>query len=716
MHKTILFLFLILNCTLHSVETRDANYQTNTNRLDIPPRSSDAPGGSEFMESIKDMSFAEREEAILEQLLAGNIPSFTRDLVELEAVFNDADGNPHTIKYWVMPDYLSIGSDSNYCRVPMGPLTSQQAANAFGATMPTRKLVDHIYQNAEIKLQPVTYAPVGNQNEKVEKFIEHNTAIQEQFESAGGVEGDLVGGTKKDVVISNKIVDPSRPGHVVIYGWHQLNGQPIQPLTNIHSNTYVDYSHGIRLLDSDIVIDGDTTKVQNVLKDELLYKILSDEFGPMYYPTYIYEIKTPEKPKSFGVISEKEGAVKVVVSPDSVVEYYKLYLSEDGLNFGSPVDFTGNEFTYQGLPADSAVFVRLSAHNSFGSSGYSEVLTVLPKSTPRKEMLIVNGFDRTSEGNTFNFTRQHANAIVRTNTGFVSATNDAVENGLFQLSRYPVVDYILGEESTADETFSDSEQSIMTDYLENGGSLFISGSEIAWDLDYKGTSTDNVFFHNYLKAEYSADAPGGVSGTYYSASGVSGGIFETLNDFYFDDGTHGTYDVEYADALIPKGGADEILHYPEVSEHNIAGVSYEGEFGSSDSTGRLVYLGFPFETIRPAPVRYQMMDLILIFLYNDVTSVEPGNARTPKQFSLYQNYPNPFNPSTTIRFDLPEETGVKLEVFNVLGEKVGTLVNGTLNAGIHRVKFDGSKLSSGTYIYRMRAAEYQQMRKLLLLK
>ncbi len=177
--------------------------------LNIPPRPAGAMEGSEFMESVTNLGFDDREDAILEQLLAGNIPDFTRNLIELEADFTDANGISHHVKYWIMPDYLTIGSDSDYCRIPMGPIIAQQAADAFGACMPTRKLVDNIYSNAEIKLAPVTYVPVGNQNTLVPKFIEHNTAIQQQFINAGGVEGQLIGGTKKDVVLSNKIIDPS---------------------------------------------------------------------------------------------------------------------------------------------------------------------------------------------------------------------------------------------------------------------------------------------------------------------------------------------------------------------------------------------------------------------------------------------------------------------------------------------------------------------------
>ena len=92
----------------------------------------------------------------------------------------------------------------------------------------------------------------------------------------------------------------------------------------------------------------------------------------------------------------------------------------------------------------------------------------------------------------------------------------------------------------------------------------------------------------------------------------------------------------------------------------------------------------------------------------------------PKQYALYQNYPNPFNPTTNIKFDLPEASKVVLNVYNILGEKVATLLNQTVEAGFHQVPFNGSNLSSSTYIYRIEAQSsgqsFVQTKKMLLLK
>ena len=88
----------------------------------------------------------------------------------------------------------------------------------------------------------------------------------------------------------------------------------------------------------------------------------------------------------------------------------------------------------------------------------------------------------------------------------------------------------------------------------------------------------------------------------------------------------------------------------------------------------------------------------------------------PTQITLHQNYPNPFNPTTVISYELPQVADVQLQVFDMLGRQVATLVDGTVQAGTHQVTFDASNLSSGVYIYRLHTAEYILTRKLTVLK
>lgn len=99
-----------------------------------------------------------------------------------------------------------------------------------------------------------------------------------------------------------------------------------------------------------------------------------------------------------------------------------------------------------------------------------------------------------------------------------------------------------------------------------------------------------------------------------------------------------------------------------------------------------------------------------------ITSVHSEENSIPQQITLYQNYPNPFNPSTTISYSLPQHTFVTLKIYNNLGQELETLVNEEKSAGIYSVLFDGSRVSSGIYFYRLQTENFSQTRKFILLK
>jgi hypothetical protein len=88
----------------------------------------------------------------------------------------------------------------------------------------------------------------------------------------------------------------------------------------------------------------------------------------------------------------------------------------------------------------------------------------------------------------------------------------------------------------------------------------------------------------------------------------------------------------------------------------------------------------------------------------------------PVAYELAQNYPNPFNPSTTITYELPRSSMVKLTVYDLLGREVSVLVSERRDAGVHEVKFDGSNLASGVYLYRLTAGSFVETRKLVLVR
>jgi hypothetical protein len=99
-----------------------------------------------------------------------------------------------------------------------------------------------------------------------------------------------------------------------------------------------------------------------------------------------------------------------------------------------------------------------------------------------------------------------------------------------------------------------------------------------------------------------------------------------------------------------------------------------------------------------------------------VLGVEENGHVSPMAFTLHQNYPNPFNPSTDIRFDLPQTSRVTLDIYDVMGQKVASLVHQNMEAGSHQVTFNGSGLASGVYFYRISAGSFTDMKKMVLMK
>lgn len=257
-------------------------------QLKISNRNKYSKSGSEFSKSIQDstLSLDLREEIIFNEVRAGNIPDFYRKLVEIRdtVLINNRD---HTIKYYVIPDFLSIGSNEDYFYCPMRPQLAQKIADFLKCSLPTRKISDRIYKNAEVKMIPDPIPP-SKAMITIPVFEKHSLMVQEQRKKTLNEfpQGSLTAGNKKDVVISNKIVNDKGLLRVVIYGWHKPDGKAIQPLYNGHSTIHVDYSHGIRLVQNKVWVDGKKTSVQKILKSEILYPLFSDEgvIARSYYP------------------------------------------------------------------------------------------------------------------------------------------------------------------------------------------------------------------------------------------------------------------------------------------------------------------------------------------------------------------------------------------------------------------------------------------------
>jgi hypothetical protein len=249
----------------------------------LPARASSAISGSELVRRIDAMPFAEREAEIRAQFAQGNVPGFWRKFVDVR-VTRMIDGRDHTVVYRVAPDYLVIGSDDDYFLAPVSPGTAQAIADSVDCTLPTRRMVDDIYAAAAVKLTPSPLAP-GPAMTTVAVFGRHNQIVRQQrvLVLAQHPAGALVAGHRKDIVLTPQLADA--PGKVAIYGWHRTGGKAIQPLYLGHTTAWLDYSHGARLVQRVLRVDGKEMTIDAVLADPFLAALLSDE-GPFPLPRY----------------------------------------------------------------------------------------------------------------------------------------------------------------------------------------------------------------------------------------------------------------------------------------------------------------------------------------------------------------------------------------------------------------------------------------------
>ena len=243
----------------------------------IPARAGQYLTGSQFVQYISKMNSQEREQAIGDEILKGNLPEFLRKLVPVELHCELPSGKRITATIFVAPDYLAIGSDADFVRIPMNLHTAEAIAERFGFILPTRKMVDAIYlQSRHLAPQPL---PAGPQMTSTAYYWTHNQMIEDQAHALGVRLGELVSGDKKDVVTTNRLT--VNVGRIAIYGWHRGPGQPIQPLSTVHGANYADYSHGIRLISETALVDGKLRSIHDILQDSSIAKVLSDE-GPIH--------------------------------------------------------------------------------------------------------------------------------------------------------------------------------------------------------------------------------------------------------------------------------------------------------------------------------------------------------------------------------------------------------------------------------------------------
>jgi len=255
--------------------------------LNIPERPENATEGSEFVAQVTGLSITDRETAVTREILSGNVPSFSRKFRSLK-ISQTVYAKNYELIYFTACDYMAIGSDQDYLYIPMTPSTAQFLADKLNCSLPTKKIVDYIFENSEIKLPPQPIPP-SDEMTTIQVFRQHTDSIKQQISQLGldRSANSILAGHKKDIIISNKVYSPDRNyKRVVIYGWHLSENNPIQPVYNGHIAMYADYSHGVRLISKLAFINGDSIYIDEILKDSNISMLLSNEgvISKPYYP------------------------------------------------------------------------------------------------------------------------------------------------------------------------------------------------------------------------------------------------------------------------------------------------------------------------------------------------------------------------------------------------------------------------------------------------
>ncbi len=322
---------------------------------------------------------------------------------------------------------------------------------------------------------------------------------------------------------------------------------------------------------------------------------------------------------------------------------YRVYTSTDGFGWGNAISTTNTSLALAGLAPGQLIYVRVTGVNAGGESFPTPVLAARVAANGMAPALIVYGFDRIDrlglirqndppEGfsrrmfldrvNRYDYIIQHATGIT---LAFDSGVHASATGGDVGLGNYTLVDWIGGEEQSPDVALNAIDQALLQSFLNGGGALLISGAEIGYDLVINGAGP--AFYGDALRASFVADDAGT-----YNVTAVSGGIFDGLGPFSFDDGTHGTYDVDFPDVFTPHSGAVGAVLY---NGGSTAALSY-----ASGPCVRLIYVGFPLETIYPQSTRDAVMSRAMAFLDACVPPPGPDTAiASPADGAAYNVLP-----------------------------------------------------------------------------
>lgn len=420
----------------------------------------------------------------------------------------------------------------------------------------------------------------------------------------------------------------------------------------------------------------------------------------------------PEAPilssvKGKKIVSSSELTINWTYQYTQQLKGFRAFISKDSLNFPRLPHLDENYLTkdslsttVSNLDSNSIYYIKVYAVDTLGSVSISS--DIYAASTGSKNRyLVVDGFDRTSGSYAqafHNFAGFFGDGVFKAGRDVDACSNEALIANLISFADYSGVIWFLGDESTANKTFNASEQLLVQTYLQNGGKLFLTGSEVAFEL----RTTAPTFLTNYLKANYESDNSGSLF--IYS----SGNIFRT---FPGDIELGVQYPEDWPDGITPFGGSTTCLNY---RNGKIGGVYFKGIYSGGTNEAKMIYLSFALETTNNLTAKNNLLMDALNF-FEGTTDVF-GEEFKPSEFTVEQNYPNPFNATTKIDFFAPEKDFAKIQIFNILGQLILSEEKELIISGRNFFSLNGSEFSSGTYFYNISIGNKSITKKFSLIK
>jgi hypothetical protein len=416
---------------------------------------------------------------------------------------------------------------------------------------------------------------------------------------------------------------------------------------------------------------------------------------------------TVSAPTLFSVINPGNGAViqaswKTNTEP-SLLGYRLYYATDDTMTqWALAADETSlsanttsislNQSQFKVVPTGNVHHFRLTAvvpngANPVVESGASDVYSRSANTTGTK-VLIVDAFDRASGSYTSNAHSFAASYFMglrdKAQLQISTAANEKIEDDTVNLNDYQLVVWFVGDDSGVDLAFSTSEKNKIKNYLEAGGKMLISGSEIAYNVGNSSRAQyDLNFMNNYLKANYVDDG----DETYTPATGIANSDFAGISIPFGE-----VYPEDYPDNISAVTGATNLLNY--TGANKVGGVGYKGKFGAGTKDGGVVYISFPLETASKASIA-SFTEKMLQYLFGATLENKDFIADT-----IIQCYPNPFQNQLNLQLNLNSIGNIQVGLFDATGKLIESqdVKNSTNDS---EIIFSTQALQSGMYFVKV---------------